>query len=160
MLTKRQSCWPRGLRRVSADAGVAGSIRPGTWLSIFCECCVLSGRGLCIGLITRAEESYRVCVCVCVWVCVFVIECGQGPQQSLHLQWVGRQRSKLRKEEDTTQRGNFTVSIYRQLRSVCLSLFLSVCLPVCLCLSFHLSTCSYSRTAADTCIKLDVRKFF
>jgi hypothetical protein len=31
-----------------------------------CECCVLSGRGLCVGLITRPEESYRVwCVIVC-----------------------------------------------------------------------------------------------
>jgi len=26
---------------------------------ICCECCVLSGRGLCDGLITRPEESYR-----------------------------------------------------------------------------------------------------
>jgi len=27
----------------------------------FCwECCVLSGRGLCDGLITRPEESYRL----------------------------------------------------------------------------------------------------
>jgi len=26
-----------------------------------CECCVLSGRGLYVGLITRPEESYRVC---------------------------------------------------------------------------------------------------
>jgi hypothetical protein len=25
----------------------------------FCECCVLSGRGPCAGLSTRAEESYR-----------------------------------------------------------------------------------------------------
>ena len=25
-------------------------------------CCVLSGRGLCDGLIPRPEESYRVCV--------------------------------------------------------------------------------------------------
>jgi len=24
------------------------------------ECCVLSGRGLCYGLITRPEESYRL----------------------------------------------------------------------------------------------------
>jgi len=24
------------------------------------ECCVLSDRGLCVGLITRPEESYRV----------------------------------------------------------------------------------------------------
>jgi hypothetical protein len=27
---------------------------------VCCECCVLSGRGLCDGLITRPEESYRV----------------------------------------------------------------------------------------------------
>jgi hypothetical protein len=26
----------------------------------FCECCVLSDRGLCDGLITRPEESYRL----------------------------------------------------------------------------------------------------
>ena len=26
------------------------------------ECCVLSGRGLCDGLITIPEESYRMCV--------------------------------------------------------------------------------------------------
>jgi len=24
----------------------------------------LSGRGLCVGLITRPEDSYRVCVCL------------------------------------------------------------------------------------------------
>jgi hypothetical protein len=28
-------------------------------MSVSCECCVLSGRGLCDGLITRPEESYR-----------------------------------------------------------------------------------------------------
>jgi hypothetical protein len=31
-----------------------------------CECCVLSGRGLCDGPITRSEESYRLCVCLTV----------------------------------------------------------------------------------------------
>jgi len=32
---------------------------------VCCECCVLSGRGLCDELITRPEESYRVwCVVV------------------------------------------------------------------------------------------------
>jgi hypothetical protein len=31
-----------------------------------CPLCVLSGRGLCHGLITRPEESYRLwCVLVC-----------------------------------------------------------------------------------------------
>ena len=27
---------------------------------VCCECCVLSGRGLCDGLITRPEEFYRM----------------------------------------------------------------------------------------------------
>jgi len=35
-------------------------------MSVCCECCVLSGRGLCDALITRPEESYRLrCVVVC-----------------------------------------------------------------------------------------------
>jgi hypothetical protein len=33
---------------------------------VCCECCVLSGRGLCDELITRPEEFYRLC---CVVVC-------------------------------------------------------------------------------------------
>jgi len=32
---------------------------------VSCECCVLSGRGLCDGMNTRPEE----CVCVCVIEC-------------------------------------------------------------------------------------------
>jgi hypothetical protein len=41
-------------------------IPPGPWMFVCCQCCVLSGRGLCDGLITRPEESYwlwRVVVC-------------------------------------------------------------------------------------------------
>ena len=30
-------------------------------MDVYYECSVLSGRGLCVGLITRPEESYRVC---------------------------------------------------------------------------------------------------
>ena len=38
----------------------------GTRMSVCCECCVLSGRGLCDKLITRPEESYRLwCVVLC-----------------------------------------------------------------------------------------------
>jgi len=33
---------------------------------VFCDCCVLSGRGICDGLITRPEESYRLWRVVCV----------------------------------------------------------------------------------------------
>ena len=67
-----RSHWPRGLRRRSASACVLRlwvRIPPGeggAWMSVCCECCVLSGRGLCDGLITRPEESYRLwCVVVC-----------------------------------------------------------------------------------------------
>jgi len=35
-------------------------ITPGAWTFVCCECCVLSGRGLCDELITRPEESYRL----------------------------------------------------------------------------------------------------
>jgi len=42
------------------------------------ECCVLSGRGLCVGRINRPEESCRVCC-----VCVCVIRCNNN---HLHLQ--------------------------------------------------------------------------
>ena len=40
-------------------------IPPGTWIFVCCECRLLSGRGLCDELITRPEESYRLCCVVC-----------------------------------------------------------------------------------------------
>ena len=41
-------------------------IPPGAWIFVCCECRVMSGRGLCDELITRPEESYRLCrVVVC-----------------------------------------------------------------------------------------------
>jgi hypothetical protein len=64
-----RSQWPRGLRRRSAAAHLLRSwvpIPPGAWIFICCECRVLSGRGLCDELITRSEESYRLC---CIVVC-------------------------------------------------------------------------------------------
>jgi len=48
--------WPRGLRRRSAAARLLRSwvrIPLGSWMFVCCECCVLSGRGLCDELITR-----------------------------------------------------------------------------------------------------------
>ena len=60
--------WPRGLRRGCAAARLLGlrvRIPPGAWMSVPCECCVLSSTGLCDGLITRPEEPYGV---GCVWV--------------------------------------------------------------------------------------------
>jgi len=64
-----RSQWPCGLRRRSAAARLLRSwfrIPPGAWMFVCCECCVLSGRGLCDELITRPEKSYRLwCVVVC-----------------------------------------------------------------------------------------------
>jgi len=39
--------------------GLRVQIPPGAWMSYSFECCVLSGKGLCEGLITRPEEFYR-----------------------------------------------------------------------------------------------------
>jgi hypothetical protein len=58
-----KSAMPRSLRRRSAAARLLRSwvqIQPGAWMFVCCECCVLSGRGLCDELIARPEESYRL----------------------------------------------------------------------------------------------------
>ena len=60
--------WSRGLRRGSVALVLLGlrvRILPVAWISFYCECCVLSGRGLCFGLITYPEGRYRMW---CVWV--------------------------------------------------------------------------------------------
>ena len=65
-----RSQWPGSLRRGSAAARLLGlwvRIPQGAWMSICCECRVLSS-SRCVGLMTRPEESYRLW-----WVvlCVF-----------------------------------------------------------------------------------------
>jgi hypothetical protein len=55
-----RSLWLPGLRRGSAAAFLLGlwfRIPTGAWMS---ECWVLSGRGLCDGLITRPGGTYQV----------------------------------------------------------------------------------------------------
>ena len=58
-------------------AGIAVSNPIGGMNICHVKCYVLSSTGLCVGLIARPEESYRVCVCVCLCVpaCVRVSEC-------------------------------------------------------------------------------------
>jgi hypothetical protein len=66
-----RSQWPRVLRRRSTAARLLRlwvRIPPGAWMFVCYECCVLSGRGICDGLITRPEKSYRL------WR---VVVCGQ-----------------------------------------------------------------------------------
>ena len=66
---KSRSQWPCGLRRRSAAARILRMcvrIPWEAWKFACCECCVLSDRGLCVELITRPEESYRLwCFIVC-----------------------------------------------------------------------------------------------
>jgi len=58
-----RSQWPGSLRRRSLAARLLRlwvRIPPEAWMFVCCECCVLSGRDLCDGLITRPGESYRL----------------------------------------------------------------------------------------------------
>ena len=61
-ITDIRSRWPRGLKRGSAAARLLGlwvRIPPGLGcMSVLSV--VFLGRGLCVGLITRLEEFYRV----------------------------------------------------------------------------------------------------
>ena len=47
-------------------AGIPGS-NPTGGMDVSCEFCVLPGRGLCVGLIIRPEEFYRVW-CLTLWL--------------------------------------------------------------------------------------------
>jgi hypothetical protein len=62
-ITICQSRWPRSLRlgfAVVLLLGLLFRIPPGHGCLVYCECCVLSVRGLCVGLITHPGESHRV----------------------------------------------------------------------------------------------------
>jgi hypothetical protein len=65
-LCKGKGCrsqWPYGQRSRSSAARLLRLwvwIPPGAWMSLCFECCVLSGRCLCDGLINHLGESYRL----------------------------------------------------------------------------------------------------
>jgi len=59
---------PLDLKRESSAARLLEMrirIPPGAWMSVSYECCVLSGRGLCVGLITRPESRTECGVSEC-----------------------------------------------------------------------------------------------
>ena len=60
-MAARSKAWVCG----RSPAGIV-DWNPTGGMDVCCECCVLSGRGLCVELVTRPEESYRLC---CVVVC-------------------------------------------------------------------------------------------
>ena len=131
-LIARRPQWPRGLRRVSATTRLLGvwvRIPPGTWMFFCYKCCVLPGRGLCVGPITRPEECYRLCMCVCVCVCV----CGGG----WYVQWEWS-RSPVRGGHDpesgrsATEKTNRYLYIY-----MCVCVCVYVCRYVCMCIYIY-----------------------
>ena len=59
------AAWSKAWVCGRSPAEIVGS-NPTGGMDVCCECCVLSGRVLCDGLIIRPEESYRLwCVVVC-----------------------------------------------------------------------------------------------
>ena len=64
------TAWPKHSFVAARLLGLRVRVPPETWKFVCCECCVLSGSGLCFGLIARPKESHRMCLCGCGWVCV------------------------------------------------------------------------------------------
>jgi hypothetical protein len=113
-MNRRSQC-PRGLRRRSAAVwllGVAGS-NPARGMDV-CRLCLYVvlfcvGRGLCDGVITRPEESYRVSVCV------WSRNPEKGGQRSIldyKRLWMTELRRMYKKQTVATQR-----DIYLSMRS-------------------------------------------
>jgi len=69
MIIRRPNPVPRRLNGSAATRllGLWVRMPSGAWMFVSCECCVLSGRGFCLILITRQEESYRVWCVQWVW---------------------------------------------------------------------------------------------
>jgi len=59
----RSKAWACG----RSHARVVGLNPSGAWIFDSCECCVLSRRGLCVGLIARPGESHRIWCVQWVW---------------------------------------------------------------------------------------------
>ena len=59
-MAERSKAWACGHSNVEIE-----SSNPAGALDVYCLCCVLSGRGVCDGPITRPEEFYQVW---CVWL--------------------------------------------------------------------------------------------
>ena len=53
----------RGECEVARIWGCGFESHKGPWMPVCCECCVLSGNGLCHGAIRRSEESYKASQC-------------------------------------------------------------------------------------------------
>jgi hypothetical protein len=101
---------------------------------VWCECCVLSGRGLCDELITRPEQSYRLwCVVVC----------------DLETSWIMRPWPALGRR--ATAKKKILVSSTEKHRECCqkAEVFCSTAVPSSICLS---SSTKFSNSAYVTVV--------
>jgi hypothetical protein len=93
---------------VSGRSLVKNSVsKPTESMDVCFDCCVQPGRGLCDELITRPEESYRVCVCM--YVCVRAHVCvhssvARSNKNPLHLERAGRVERVTTKGKKQTSR--------------------------------------------------------
>jgi len=107
--------WPHSLRRRSAAARLLRlwvQIPPGAWMFVCCECCMLSGRGLCDELITRPEESYHLWYVI---VCDLEISRMRRPWPAL-----GRSTTGKKKYVSIYRMGSWFLH-YRLIGEVCLA---------------------------------------
>ena len=71
----RWSRWPQGLKCGYAAASLLGLrvwFPPKAWMSVSCDCCMLSGKCFWQGPIPRPEDSYRACASHWVWSCATI----------------------------------------------------------------------------------------
>ena len=87
-----------------ARLGLWVRISPKAWMFVSCECCVLSDKGLCGGLITRPQESYRLRFVV---VCNLEIWSMRKPRTAL-----GRRSTGVESKEIGNARGPSRLYVY------------------------------------------------
>ena len=133
---------------------------------VCCECCVLSGRGLCDGLITRPEESYRM------WR---VVMCDQETSKTRRLKpatvlWKynhsNARKTNNNKHPCVTEWVSPRLYIYIYIYvcvcvcvCVCVWIRMRVCVCVCVCSSIiYMCVCGYVYGCVCVCVCVPLDK--
>ena len=101
-------------------AGILTSNPAEAWMSVSCDYCMPSGRGLCVWLITRTEKSYRLC---CVIVCDLETSRRRRPWPALGRSGTGKTTKY------TNQAGNVGLILFVNTGNIMLYLFLQIFYP-------------------------------
>jgi hypothetical protein len=114
------------------------------------QCCVLSGRGLCVGLITRPEDSYRVWYFfVFEWTARVMSEL--GPYKHYTVQWLRASRNVVLNAHSNAKFRPFLAHVLRE------------AIWVIQCVSVEIAQCSDNAmgwTAKESLFDLRQRKGF